>query len=57
MQGGGRLIVPTTLLRGSFHDIPPQEIFAMWFGLYCSIWLEMTHSTLLLCEYVLSDSV
>lgn len=42
--------------RQSFHYAPLQEIFAMWFRLHC-IWLEMTHTTLLLCEYVLSDSV
>lgn len=42
--------------RQSFHYTHPREIFAMWFRLYC-IWLEMTHTTLFLCEYVLSDSV
>lgn len=40
-----------------FHATPPQGSFAMWFRLYCSIWLEVSQNTLLLCEYVLSDPI
>lgn len=29
----------------------------MWFRLYCSIWLEVSQNTLLLREYVFSDSI
>lgn len=41
----------------NFHVTPRQGSFAMWFRLYCSIWLEVSQNNLLLCEYVLSDLI